>query len=236
MSYLHNTMMCAATLGNFKSEKIEQRPSNWRCSIAFNPRLATAVILLIGSAVAQAQTTSAIATPLSAVQPPNTLIRPIVKAATPILPPSGATTATTAASSAPPTQIIGPAVKEFRSLGDLPAVLYDAPSLKAKKLSILFALNPLEILARTDRWVKVRDAVGEIGWVEAAVLTERRLVAVTAAVAQVRVAAIATEPLAFEAERGVVLEMMGSTTDGWLAVRHRDGNAGFVLRSQVFGQ
>jgi SH3-like domain-containing protein len=135
-----------------------------------------------------------------------------------------------------PVPVITAVAKEFRSLSDLPAILYDAPSVKAKKLSILSGLNPLEILARTDRWAKVRDAAGEMGWVETNLLTERRLITVTANIAQIRVAAVGSEPIAFEAERGVVLEMIGSTPDGWLAVRHRDGNAGFVLRSQVFGQ
>ncbi len=158
--------------------------------------------------------------------------RPITKAPPPVTPVAPAPLVPRVEAPVAP-QVL---VKEFRSLGDLPAILYDAPSVKAKKLSILSALNPLEILARTDRWLKVRDAVGEIGWVEANVVTERRLVTVIASTAQIRTAAVATDPLAFEAERGVVLEILGSAADGWLAVRHRDGSGGFVLRSQVFGQ
>ena len=127
---------------------------------------------------------------------------------------------------------------EFRSVGNLPAILYDAPSVKAKKLSILSTFTPLELLARTDRWIKVRDAAGELGWVETSVLTERRLVTITAPIAQIRVAAGSTEAIAFEAERSVVLELVALPApqqEAWVAVRHRDGNTGFVLRSQVFG-
>ncbi len=211
--------------------KIEQRQLHWRCSITYtaatsmaaNFVLCTAALFSFADSPAIAQTTPT---------PPPTQIRPISKAP---VPPASALTDVPVASQnvVPPAAIVA---KEFRSLGDLPAILYDAPSVKAKKLSILSPLNPLETLARTDRWVKVRDAVGEIGWVENYLLTERRLVTVVTPLAQIRVAAVKTEPVVFEAERGVVLEMIGSTADGWLAVRHRDGNAGFVLRSQVFGQ
>ncbi len=195
----------------------EQRQFDWRCSNAFGAsKFALLLAIALGSTIATAQVST---------------IRPISKpAAPPVAPPVTVVVEVPA----PPVFVI--AAKEFRSLGDLPAILYDAPSVKAKKLSILSGLNPLEILARTDRWAKVRDATGEMGWVETNLLNERRLVTVIANTAQVRLAAVATEPITFEAERGVVLEMIGSTQDGWLAVRHRDGNAGFVLRSQVFGQ
>jgi Bacterial SH3 domain len=228
-----------------RNVKIEQRQLDWRCSITFtsatymaatyivaNFALCTAMLFSVIESHANAQT---------AVLPPPlpTQIRPISKA--PMLPPTAPPSAPAlgdlpAISQSAVSPLATIAAKEFRSLGDLPAILYDAPSVKAKKMSILSPLNPLETLARTDRWVKVRDAVGEIGWVENYLLTERRLVTVVTAVAQIRVAAVKTEAIAFEAERGVVLEMIGSTADGWLAVRHRDGNAGFVLRSQVFGQ
>ena len=207
MSQLH--VMCKAAF--------EQRQFDWRCSNAFGAsKLALLFVMALSSTIATAQITT---------------IRPISKpAAPPVAPP------VTVVVELPAPLVLVTAAKEFRSLGDLPAILYDAPSVKAKKLSILSGLNPLEILARTDRWAKVRDAAGEMGWVETNLLTERRLVTVVANLAQIRVAAVGTEPVTFEAERGVVLETISSTQDGWLAVRHRDGNAGFVLRSQVFGQ
>ena len=206
MSHLH--AMCKAAF--------EQRQFDWRCSNAFGAaKFAILLAIAMSSAIATAQVST---------------IRPISKPAAPPAPPPAAVIVDV------PVSVPTVAVKEFRSLGDLPAILYDAPSVKAKKLSILSGLNPLEILARTDRWAKVRDATGEMGWVETNLLNERRLVSVIANTAQIRVAAVGSEPITFEAERGVVLEMIGSTQDGWLAVRHRDGNAGFVLRSQVFGQ
>jgi hypothetical protein len=228
-----------------RNTNIEQRQLTWRCSITFTSAtymaatyIATNFALCAGMLFSVIDSHANAQTPVLPT-PSASQIRPISKA--PVLPSTASPSAPTlgdmpTASPSAALPLAAIVAKEFRSLGDLPAILYDAPSVKAKKLSILSPLNPLEILARTDRWVKVRDAVGELGWVENYLLTERRLVTVITASAQIRVAAVKTEAIAFEAERGVVLEMIGSTADGWLAVRHRDGNAGFVLRSQVFGQ
>jgi hypothetical protein len=39
----------------------------------------------------------------------------------------------------------------------------------------------------------------------------------------------------FQAEQGVALEVMEHGSSGWLKVRHRDGQSGFVKISQVWG-
>ena len=41
---------------------------------------------------------------------------------------------------------------EFRSVGDRPAVLYDAPSQKANKLVILGPSSPVEVLVKLEKW------------------------------------------------------------------------------------
>ncbi len=123
----------------------------------------------------------------------------------------------------------------FVSVGDKPAILYDALSVKANKLFILSRFHPLEVLVKLDKWTKVRDAEGTIGWVENASLGDRRFAQVSAATADVRASAAATSNLVFEAQRGVILEVTTPAADGWVAVRHRDGQAGFVRSSQVWG-
>ncbi|HEY2628995.1 MAG TPA: SH3 domain-containing protein, partial [Usitatibacter sp.] len=54
---------------------------------------------------------------------------------------------------------------EFRALGAAPAVLYDAPSLKADRLFVASRYYPFEVLVKLDQWTKVRDANGEVAWV-----------------------------------------------------------------------
>jgi len=55
---------------------------------------------------------------------------------------------------------------EFRSLGEKAAVLYDAPSLKADRLFVASRFYPFEVLVKLDQWTKVRDANGEVAWLE----------------------------------------------------------------------
>jgi hypothetical protein len=73
-------------------------------------------------------------------------------------------------------------------------------------------------------------------------LSDKRMVVVRAPVADVRAAAEEGAPVVFRAERDVLLEIAEaaaspSTTQmpGWIKVRHRDGQAGYVRLSQVFG-
>lgn len=142
-----------------------------------------------------------------------------------------APTTTATSGSAPP----APPTKSFVSIGDRPTVLYDAPSNRSNRTFIMLRNTPLEVLVKLDRWTKVRDADNTIGWVENGALGDRRYVQVSAASAEVRANAAANAPVVFEAQRQVLLEVTGAATEGWIPVRHRDGQAGFVRTTQVWG-
>ena len=60
--------------------------------------------------------------------------------------------------------------------GHRPLILYDAPSLKARKLFILNQGYPVELVVTLEGWYKVRDAAGELAWVEAKNLSTRKMV------------------------------------------------------------
>jgi SH3-like domain-containing protein len=124
---------------------------------------------------------------------------------------------------------------EFRTIGDRPAVLYDAPSAKADRLFVASRYYPLEVLVKLERWTKVRDANGEVAWVENSALGERRTVLVTVPLADVRAAASPQSPLAFEAYKQVLLEVVEPAAEGWVKVRHRDGQQGFIRTAHVWG-
>ena len=126
-------------------------------------------------------------------------------------------------------------VLAYVSIGEKPAILYDAPSAKANRTHILFRFQPVEVLVKLDKWTKVRDADGAIGWIENSACGDKRLVLVSTANAEVRAMPTVTAALVFEAQRGVVVETTGNARDGWLPVRHRDGQAGFVRVTQVWG-
>jgi hypothetical protein len=130
---------------------------------------------------------------------------------------------------------------DYRTTGDV-AVLFDAPSAKAKPLFVLGRDTPLEVIVPIEGWIKVRDAGGSIGWVERRTLGERRMLVVRVPAADIRAAADDASPLVFRAEQNVLLELAepaasAATTvaPGWVKVKHRDGQVGFVRLPQVFG-
>jgi SH3-like domain-containing protein len=124
---------------------------------------------------------------------------------------------------------------QFRTVGDEPVVLYDAPSSKSKRLFVLGAGYPLEVLVSLEGWTKVKDASGTIGWVEAPVLTSKRNVVVRAIVAEVRTTADPSAKVAFKVARGVLLEWMETTADGWVRVRHAEAGQGFLRSADLWG-
>jgi SH3-like domain-containing protein len=124
---------------------------------------------------------------------------------------------------------------EFRALGAEPAILYDAPSAKSDRLFVASRFYPFEVLVRLDQWTKVRDANGEIAWVENKALGDRPTVLVTVPLADVRAAPDAQSALVFEAYKQVILEVAEPPANGWVKVRHRDGQQGYIRLAHVWG-
>ena len=124
---------------------------------------------------------------------------------------------------------------EFRALGDKPAILYDAPSTRADRLFVASRGYPFEVLVKLDQWTKVRDSNGEVAWVENGALGAKPTVLVTVPLADVRQAPNAGSPLAFEAYKQVILELVEAPAEGWVKVRHRDGQQGFIRVAHVWG-
>lgn len=145
------------------------------------------------------------------------------------------TAAAQTANVAPPAAQPAAASASFVTVGERPAILYDALSTKSNRLFILSPRHPLELLVRLTTMTKVRDAEGTVGWVENKDLGDRKHVQVNMTQADVRASANATSALVFEAQRGVLLEVLAPTADGWVAVRHRDGQGGFIRAAHVFG-
>ena len=124
---------------------------------------------------------------------------------------------------------------EFRAATDAAVVLYDAPSAQAKKLFIVSQGYPLEVVVVVQGWIKVRDASGALSWVEASkVSSKQRTVMVKTPMAQIRQSADENSPVVFQAQQNVVLELT-ETAGNWLRVRHRDGAAGYIRMTQVWG-
>jgi SH3-like domain-containing protein len=123
---------------------------------------------------------------------------------------------------------------EFRSVGEMPAILYDGPSLKANRMFVASRGSPVEVVSTLEGWVKVREPGGQLAWVEAKALVHKRTVSVSVPQVTVHVAPADTAPPAFTAQQGVILELL-EASGAWVHVKHRDGLAGYVRANQVWG-
>lgn len=125
---------------------------------------------------------------------------------------------------------------EFRSIGAAPAVFYDAPSPKGRKVFVAPRGMPVEVVLTYGEWSKVRDMSGDLAWVQSRSLIPRRNVIVNVASARIRTSSEDAAPVVFTAEKGVLLELVDPPVAGWAKVRHRDGQSGFVRVAEVWGE
>ncbi len=123
---------------------------------------------------------------------------------------------------------------DFVSVAE-PAILYDANSLKAKKLFVATRYLPLEQVVVLDNWVKVRDNSGKLFWVEKRLLSSKRYVMVITPFTVVRRSPDEDAEVVFKATQQLGLEWLGNTGSGWVKVRHLDGATGYVRSSDVWG-
>jgi SH3 domain protein len=124
---------------------------------------------------------------------------------------------------------------DFASVGVSSAILYDAPSLKAKKIFVVNRYLPLEQVVSLDDWVKVRDSSGSLAWIEKNALNSKRFVTVMAPLATVYQSADVDAPVVFTTRQQVALEWLESSGTGWVKVRHPDGMTGYVRATEVWG-
>ncbi|SDA67535.1 MULTISPECIES: SH3 domain-containing protein [unclassified Janthinobacterium] len=124
---------------------------------------------------------------------------------------------------------------DFKTVGAAPVILYDAPSAKGGKLYVAPRGMPLEVVLSYGDWVKVRDASGEMAWTEAKGLSAKRNVVARAANLKVRASPDDTASAILLVDKGVLLEMSEQPSSGWVKVRHKDGQSGYVKTSEVWG-
>ena len=124
---------------------------------------------------------------------------------------------------------------EYVSVSESNAILYDAPSIKAKKLFVVNRYMPFEQIVTLDSWVKVRDRSGGLYWAEKRVLSTKRYVFALLPLVDVHAAPDFGSPRLFQVRQQVALERLESTGTGWIKVRHQDGNVGYVRSGEVWG-
>lgn len=125
---------------------------------------------------------------------------------------------------------------EFKSVGAAPAILYDAPTQKGRKVFVAPRSMPVEVVLTYGDWSKVRDATGDLSWVESKALAPARFVVATASGAKVRAAGDEKSAVIITADKGVLFELTEPVASGWVKVKHRDGESGYVKAADVWGE
>jgi SH3-like domain-containing protein len=123
---------------------------------------------------------------------------------------------------------------DYKSVGDAPAVLYDAPTQRGAKLAIVPRGTPLEIIVNEGDWDRVRDASGDFSWIAKSALVDRRTVVATVP-ALLRAAADEKSQAIARLQPGVWVELLEPPGNGFAHVRHKDGMVGWVRVSDVWG-
>ncbi len=118
------------------------------------------------------------------------------------------------------------AALEYLSMADNVVIIYNAPSLKADKIFVASRYLPVEAIVKVEGWVKVRDSSGTLAWVEQKAVSDKRFVIVIELQADVYQEADSNSTLVFQAQKNVILEWLESSINGWIKVRHRDGQSG----------
>jgi SH3 domain protein len=124
---------------------------------------------------------------------------------------------------------------EYVSVSESNAILYDAPSIKAKKLFVVNRYMPFEQIVTLESWVKVRDRSGGLYWVEKRALSNKRYVFALLPLVDVHAEPDINSKRLFQVRQQVALERIESTGTGWTRVRHQDGNMGYVHSAEVWG-
>lgn len=93
---------------------------------------------------------------------------------------------------------------------------------------------PFLVVDRTEGWLKVQDFEGDVGWVAQSLVSVKPYVITRLEKCNVRKGPAESHEVAFTAERSVILEVVGER-DGWINVKHSDGDTGWMSAKIVFG-
>jgi SH3-like domain-containing protein len=176
-------------------------------------------------------------------KPPATVVPHVIRPTATLGPPAPGTTATPGATAAgtgatPGGTAAAPrlaGVARYRSVAKPDAIMYDAPSEKARKIFLAPQGMPVEVISVLRTWVKVRDPLGDLAWISRDDLADRRMLMATT-VAVLRREAEPYAPTWFSVDRGVVLELLEEKPiNGFLKVRYAEGQIGYIQPDQVWG-
>lgn len=124
---------------------------------------------------------------------------------------------------------------EYRSVVETGTLFYAAPNNASTKLFVVSRFYPVEIIAREGEWSRVRDAAGQVAWVNSAQLSSKRYVLALGPKVLVRAKDSATAEVLATVEKNVALELLAEPTSAWAKVRIDAKTSGYVRLQDVWG-
>lgn len=93
---------------------------------------------------------------------------------------------------------------------------------------------PFRVVDRSEDWLLVSDYDGDKGWVSRKLVTFTPYVITRLDKCNIRQGPGTENKIAFTAERGVLFRVLNEK-DGWLNIKHGDGDVGWISAKIVFG-
>jgi SH3-like domain-containing protein len=132
-----------------------------------------------------------------------------------------------------PAREVGAGLRRFVRVNVDVANLRARPSPTAERIRSAYENEPLHVVGRREQWLHVRDVAGDTAWIYAPLTDGRPAAVVVRDGVNVRDRPGTGHPVAFTAERGVNLLVLGRA-GRWLHVRH-DVGEGWLHDSLVWG-
>ena len=125
---------------------------------------------------------------------------------------------------------------EFKAVGANPAILYNAPSERGRKVFIAPRGMPVEIILTQSGWTKVRDVAGDLSWIDTSAWTSKRNVIASSSNLKLHATAEENAAVVATIDKGVLLELLAPSAAGWVKLKHKDGATGFAKTAEVWGE
>lgn len=106
-----------------------------------------------------------------------------------------------------------------------------------EQYEILMTFNkgyPVKVLDHGNGWLKISDVDGDRGWITQKLVSFDPYVITKLDTCNVREGIGTDKPIVFTAEKNVLLKVLAEK-EGWLHVKHQDGDEGWMSAKVVFG-
>ena len=122
---------------------------------------------------------------------------------------------------------------EYASVSKDGINIRSGPDTNAEVYWEVFKDFPLKILQKKNKWAKVEDFEGDVGWIYEPLLSDKKTVIVKVKKANIRVGPGENYEIVASALYGVVFNP-GKTDGDWVQISHADGTKGWIHKSLIW--